>query len=184
LKLAELLSKKGEWGEVVTLLQKALDNEAACPRIHSRLAAGYAASGQRGKAIETLRLGVARYPNHAGLASNLAWMLLEQGGRLEEAFSLAQKAYSLAPEDPAVADTFGWAFYKRGLYTRAIWLFEQALQSEPNHPLVNYHLGLVRQSHGQQEQAVSALAKALQLGLSGPERVNAQQVLASLRESG
>jgi tetratricopeptide (TPR) repeat protein len=46
------------------------------------------------------------------------------------------------PNSPNVADTLGWAYYKRGMYDQAITQFKQALQAAPQSPTYHYHLGL------------------------------------------
>ncbi len=131
---------------MVSILKQAQDHNTKNHQIYSLLAKGYLKLGQINKAINILEKGTALNPNHGGLAVNLACLYLEQDQQQEKAFNLAQKAYSLRLDNPAVVDTLGWAFYKRGLNTRAVWLFEQALQQEPDQPLIKSHLSLAKQA--------------------------------------
>jgi tetratricopeptide (TPR) repeat protein len=184
LKLAELYILDNAWEELVSLLEEGLAHQASSPCLFSQLSKGYMEMGKNDLALDVLEQGVAQYPHEAGLLSNLAWVYLEIGQRQEEALNLAQKAYSLCPENPAVADTLGWAFYKKNLLTRALWMFEQALEAAPDNPILSYHLGLVLHAKGDENRAAAAFEKSLQLGLVEPEKRNAQQKLASLRASG
>lgn len=181
--LAELYREQGRWRRVVSCLEQAVHNKVDSKRIYSLLAQAYKEQGQRDKAIDTLQKGVECNPEYAPLAANLAWMYLEQKRDVSEAFNLAQKAYNLSPNKPAVVDTLGWAFYQRDLYTRAVWLFEQALSLEPDNPMVHYHLGLAWQAQGKTQQAARALQRAVQGGLCGSEKARAEQVLYSLNRT-
>ena len=53
-------------------------------------------------------------PNHAGAANNLAWLYAESGQQLDRAWSLAEKARTLMPDDPNIMDTLAWVYYKNG----------------------------------------------------------------------
>ena len=74
---------------------------------------------------------------HAAIAANnLAWMLAEGGGNLDQATELAQTAKSQAPDQPAFNDTLGWIYYKKNLVERsAVLLFQQALEKDPENAL-------------------------------------------------
>lgn len=51
--------------------------------------------------------------------NNLAWILAEGEKNLEEALSLAKEAKKKVPEDPEIADTLGWIYYKMKNYPLA-----------------------------------------------------------------
>ncbi len=59
-------------------------------------------------------------------ANNLAWLVAEKGGDLERALSLAQKARTLAPANPAVLDTLGFVHLKRREFSQAIDVLKAA----------------------------------------------------------
>ncbi len=74
------------------------------------------------------------------LKSNLSWVLLRSRGDPQRALSLAQEAYRLAPEEPAVVDALGWAYYRKKLYTRAVWHLREAEELAPKSAEVREHL--------------------------------------------
>ena len=80
---------------------------------------------------------------HAAIAANnLAWLLAEGGGNLDQATELAQTAKSQAPDQPAFNDTLGWIYYKKNLVEQSVPLFQQALEKDPENALTHFHLGM------------------------------------------
>jgi len=69
------------------------------------------------KANEAYQQALKLQPTFALAANNLAWNYGEYGGNLDEAIALARMAREQAPENPQVADTLGWLYYKKGEYT-------------------------------------------------------------------
>jgi len=73
------------------------------------------------------------------LLNNAASVLIEQG-RAAEAVPLARRALALAPKDPIVADTLGWALFKSGgSAEEAKALIQQAVQTMPGNPEIAEH---------------------------------------------
>jgi cellulose synthase operon protein C len=72
--------------------------------------------------------------------------MLQTGGNVDVAISLAQTARRLMPDSPNAADTLGWAYYQKGLYPTAIDLFKEALKKAPNDPTFQDHLKKAQQS--------------------------------------
>ncbi len=67
-------------------------------------------------------------PDDRDALNNLAWLLLEQGSRLEEAEALAAKAASRAgPDRPLAQDTLGRIQLARGRCPEAARTFGEAL---------------------------------------------------------
>ena len=62
-------------------------------------------------------------PENPLASNNLAYVMLQQGGNVDVAFSMAQTARRQLPDSPNAADTLGWAFYHKHVYTSAINLF-------------------------------------------------------------
>ena len=102
---------------------------------------------------------------------------------LDKAFDLAKQAYEQLPNDASIADTLGWAYYKKNLYTRAIWILEEAHKLEPEHPLILYHLGLAYEAQGNKELALENLRKALDSGLLDGYPKKAKRLLKLLMDN-
>jgi hypothetical protein len=56
-----------------------------------------------------------------------------------------------------------------------------AVEKMPEHPTVQYHLGLALWKSGEKEQAVEALEKALGSKLEFPERDEAKKLLEEIQ---
>lgn len=68
--------------------------------------------------------------------------MLNHGGDVNVALSLAQTARRGLPNLPNSADTLGWAYYHEGIYSSAVDSFQQAIKGNPKDPTFHYHLGL------------------------------------------
>ena len=80
-------------------------------------------------------------------SNNLAYVLLETNANPDMALQLAQDARRSLPGNSNVADTLGWAFYQKGIYSSAVTMFEEAIKlaaknKEPENATYHYHLGL------------------------------------------
>jgi tetratricopeptide (TPR) repeat protein len=94
--------------------------------------------------------------------SNLAWILLENHQETDRALKLAQDAYENDPGSVAFADTLGWAYYNKGIYSQAIWLLSEAEKKDPDNGFIKYHLGMTYYQKGEIEKAMEYLKSAEQ----------------------
>lgn len=114
------------------------------------------ANAQYRRALELL-------PRNPLAANNLAANLSDHGGNLDEALKFAQNARGMMPEDPNIADTLGWIYYKKGLYDTAYPLIADAARKLEKSAVVRYHHGMVLSKRGKQKEAVAELKQALAL---------------------
>jgi Flp pilus assembly protein TadD len=121
-------------------------------------------------------------PENPVASNNLAYVLLQQGGNVDVAFSMAQTARRLLPDNPNSADTLGWAFYHKKVYGSAIMLFKEALK-HPNedNPLFNYHLGLAYAKSGQTALARQQLDKVTRKNPDFPDLDELRRALAEAK---
>ncbi len=93
---------------------------------------------------------------------------------------LARRARAVRPNEPAVADTLGWALYKQRDYPQALALIQESAENLSSNPEVLFHLGMARYMMGQGEGARAALQQAVQSTEEFPSREEAQRRLALL----
>ncbi|MFB0519890.1 MAG: tetratricopeptide repeat protein, partial [Desulfatiglandales bacterium] len=117
----------------------------------------------------------------APVANNLAWLLAERGGNIDEALGLVQMAKEKMPKDPSIMDTLGWIYYKKGLYRSAIVELQESHENMPTNPVVLYHLGMAYLKNNQKEEAKAALEKALEIDKEFPGYNEARQALKDIR---
>ena len=100
-------------------------------------------------------------PDNANVLNALGYTLADRTDRYHEALELISRANELKPNDPAITDSLGWAFFRLGNYEESIKLLEKALAEFPDHE-VAAHLGEVLWITGQQERARQVWKEALE----------------------
>ena len=73
----------------------------------------------------------------APAANNLAWLMAENGGSLDEALAYAQNARAQQGDNGHIADTLGWIYYKKNAPLKAVSLLEEATEKLPENPVVD-----------------------------------------------
>jgi putative PEP-CTERM system TPR-repeat lipoprotein len=138
----------------------------------------------RGDDDEALRLYkrlVDIVPNSALAHNNLANLLLPIDA--EQAFSMALRAYELAPEDPFVLDTLGWMLVQLGELERGLSHLREAVARDSQSPSFRFHLAVALEEYGNKAEARHQLRRALQMNVDFPERVEAEERLRALADS-
>ena len=99
-----------------------------------------------------LRRVIVLRPDDAQAYNALGYTLADRTDRLAEAIALLDKALALAPEDPFILDSVGWAQYRSGNLARAQEYLERAYKVRPD-PEIAAHLGEVMWARGQRDEA-------------------------------
>ncbi len=99
--------------------------------------------------------------NNDFAANNLAYLMAEDGKDLQTALGYAQAARKHQPNDPNVADTLGWIYYKLGNFVLAREQAQFAVSKIPESGLFEYHLGMIHKGTNDNNQAETALKKAI-----------------------
>jgi predicted Zn-dependent protease len=136
--------------------------------------------GQFQKSRDAYELLLKSQPENETVLNNLAYLYAEELGDLERATTLAQKARSLAPDSPTVADTLGWILVKRNDLPNAIALIRESAQKLPNNAEIQYHLGVAYQMAGEFELARKALNEAAKSKVDFPGKSEIAKRLADL----
>jgi tetratricopeptide (TPR) repeat protein len=107
--------------------------------------------------------------------------MLEHGGNVNVAVTLAQTARKGMPDSPNSADTLGWAYYQQGVYNASIDLFQEAIKANPDNPTYHYHLGMAYQKSNNFAMAKKQLEYTLQIS---PNYSQAGEIKKILAENG
>ena len=164
--LIKLGSVQSERGATDQALQTYLDGSKAYPKetVFCLLAGGiYETKQDWENAKQQYRKVLEIQPDNPLASNNLAYVMLQQGGNVDVAFSMAQTARRQLPDNPNSADTLGLAFYQKHVYTSAINLFKEAVKKEPDNALFNYHLGLAYARSGQAALAKQQLERVVKI---------------------
>lgn len=147
---------------------------------HTLLGMMLQAQGRIDEATAQYEAAVSANPEAAVAANNLAEIYLAKGTDLNRALQLAQVAKARLPNEPAVSDTLGWAYYRRGLFDRAAVAMGEAVRLNSENPRFHYRLGLAQLGAGNQTAARSSFSKSLALGKPFDGADDARAKLASL----
>lgn len=148
------------------------------------LAQAYQSMGNAGAAIAQYEILIDQDPESALALNNLAWLYFESGdaGKRARALDMAGKATALAPDSPAIADTYGWIQFKSGKVDDGVQTLRKALSltSPKRSPEIAYHLAVALHENGATNEARETLLQALATTRPFGSRDNAQRLYDSL----
>ena len=143
-----------------TLLENTPSHAPALIRkalIHERL-------GDPQKAVDTYDALRQTDPESTIAWNNLAYFYATQFKDYDKALEYGERARSLSPDDPAVADTLGWILFLRKDLERAAALVREASAKLPDAAEVDYHLGMINYMTGNLSGAKINLERAVANG--------------------
>jgi tetratricopeptide (TPR) repeat protein len=91
-------------------------------------------------------------PDNAQALNALGYTLVDRTPRTAEGIKLIEKALALAPADPFILDSMGWAQYRMGNLDDSEKFLRRALADRPD-PEVAAHLGEVLWAKGERDRA-------------------------------
>lgn len=117
-------------------------------------------------------------PNNAIAYNNLAWVT----GRLnkEGAIAYAEKANTLAPNQPAFMDTLAMLLSDKGDYAKAVELQSKALALQPQNAWSKLNLAKIHIKGGRKDLARKELDELTKLGDKFPAQAEVASLLTSL----
>lgn len=185
-KLGEVQAASGHADRALATYQQSIKD-------HPREASFYILMGQLYEARQDWKSAQNVYqkalelkPEDPTASNNLANVMLQTGGSLDVALSLAQTARRALPDSSDVADTLGWIYYQMGAYGSAVGLLQEALKlREKNNiredPGIHYHLGLAYEKAGKPSLARQQLEQVLKLDPNYSDAAEVKKQLAQLK---
>lgn len=140
----------------------------------------YDLQGKSTEAKQNYEQALQNDPNQFLAANNLAYLLADQGKDLDTALKYAQVARNKRPEDPSIADTLGWVYYKLNRPVLAKDSAQFALSKQPDNPVYQYHLGMIYKSANQRSEAETVLKKAVANPVAFKEKSDAEEALKDI----
>ena len=120
-------------------------------------------------------------PGNGVALNNLAFLIAESGGDLDQALTYAQRAKQILPNLAEVSDTLGWIYLKKNLSDNAIQIFTDLVTREPNQSTYRYHLGMALSQKGDRPRAMKELEQALK---NNPPKDEAGKIRALMSKLG
>jgi cellulose synthase operon protein C len=167
-KLGKVQIQEGATDQAIALYQQAIKDNPGEARFYLLAGELYESKQDWDNAKSMYEQALKISPDNARVCNNLAYVMLEQGGNVDVALSMAQTARRGMPESPSAADTLGWAYFHKGIYQTAISQFQEALRLNAKHGNADdgvfyYHLGLAYQKLNQNALARQQLERAMKL---------------------
>jgi putative PEP-CTERM system TPR-repeat lipoprotein len=128
-RLHGLLLTMGKPEEAASLTQKWLKEHPKDVPVRHYLGQQSLAKGDFKEAAAQYRAAVELEPENPALLNDLAWSLAEI--KDAKAIEYAERAYRIAPNNAAVANTYGWVLVQRGDMVQGIQLLRRAVDLDP-----------------------------------------------------
>lgn len=151
--------------------------------LYTTLGALYEGQGNWQEAQTLYQRALGLQPEEPLAANNLAYIMLEHGGNVTVALTLAQTARRGFPKIPNSADTLGWAYYQNAAYSLAAPLLEEAVKGAPTNAGYRYHLGMTYQKLNDTKRARIELEKSIRMDPQAPSAEKATHALSELSPS-
>jgi tetratricopeptide (TPR) repeat protein len=181
LSLAGTYLRMGKQDHAIKEYEAVLAKDTNSIQAHMMLGIIHGNRGEYNKAQSRYETILKLNPRFVPAANNLAWIIAQQGGNLDVALGHAQTAREGKPDDPYVADTLGWVYYKKNAFLLAVNLLKEAVEKMPNEPAVQYHYGMAQAKNNNPAEAKKALQTALKLNPSFDGAEEAKKTLEGLK---
>jgi tetratricopeptide (TPR) repeat protein len=178
LALAQAYADLGKSKDALADLQEAAKLAPQSAEIPLRMGMIYQQSQQWDQAFAAYEQAVKLDGKLVAAYNNLAWLSAERKQRLDEGEAWAAKAVALAPQAPALQDTYAWVKRARGDLKGALQLLQVA--SSTGNPEIVYHLGIVQQEMGRKDEARASFKRALDISPKFSQAPDALQRMQQL----
>jgi tetratricopeptide (TPR) repeat protein len=175
--LGGALQAKGNIGQAIGSYEKAVELAPGNPGMVAALADALRIAERREKAIAQYRRLLKIAPDNVYAMNNLAFLLGETGGDLEEALGLASQALRGIPGDDSFKDTLGFIYVKKNQGREGAQILQSLSRKYPSNPEIRFHFALALAEMGQKAQARTELEAALS---NGPDPSMRKEILISL----
>jgi tetratricopeptide (TPR) repeat protein len=181
LALAAIYERKDRIPDALLMLEAALPRVPDPEELWLRVARLQRARGDGAEAKYAYEQVLARKPESAGVLAELARVHAELLRQPSAAQELAERAYALAPEQPSVAETFGWMLLQQGHTDTALPLLREAAAAQPASAEAQYHYAVALMKRGDTRAARAAMERVRDLSPTLADARFAKKALAGAR---
>jgi tetratricopeptide (TPR) repeat protein len=179
--LAHLLTDQERYEEAKEFFEKAVANQPNDATLLIQLGITCDHLDDLECAERVSRQAIQIDPTYAEAYNFLGYYYAERGIKLDEAVELIQKAMELQPNDPNITDSLGWAYFKKGDYSKAVEILQTAVSliDETNafgSSVILEHLGDAYHKAGELEKAREYWKEATE---AAPKSETAQEKLTA-----
>jgi len=149
---AQILRDSGDTAGAFALLTQALAAHPDDPDLLYDVAMVAEKLGRLDVAEEKLSRLIELKPTNAHALNALGYTLVDRTPRIAEGLVLIERALALAPDDPFILDSMGWAQFRMGRLDEAEASLRRAMAERPD-PEIAAHLGEVLWAKGDRARA-------------------------------
>ncbi len=157
---AQLLRDAKRNDEAIEVLRQGLSRLPDDPELLYEAAMQADQLGRYEESEKWLRHLIKVRPDYAHAYNALGYGFLERRVRIPEATELVEKALKLAPNDYAIMDSVGWAYYLGGKLDESVAMLKKAFAGTGD-PEIAAHLGEALWARGDREEAEKIWKKSL-----------------------
>jgi tetratricopeptide (TPR) repeat protein len=180
MRIGETYRRKGDANNAIKALQKARETLPDNAYVLATLGLVLDGASRKPEAKQFYEATLKVQPDNAVVLNNLAFLLAETGGDLNDALTKAQRAKQISPNIYEISDTLGWIYLKKGLADNAIDVFKELVAKEPHHATYHFHLGMAYSQKGDRTKAMEQLKEALKFNPSSDEKEKIQALITKL----
>jgi tetratricopeptide (TPR) repeat protein len=165
--LGNIAASMDKHREAVEIYKKAIqalphENNENWPMFYS-IAISYDKIGQKEAAEENLLKALRLSNRNSSVLNYLGYTWLVEGKNPERAVRMIMDAYRKSPYEGHIIDSLGWAYFRLGIYDKALEYLEQASDMNPGNAVISDHLGDIYWFSGRKNEAVFQWKHALVL---------------------
>ncbi len=180
LRLGDAYLQKGNSQQAISELETAKNLNPKDAQSNAMLALALSKAGKTADSERAYREALALEPENPLVKNNLAYLLAEKGGNLDDALRLAQEASRQQPGILPLSDTLAYIYIKKNLPDSAIQILSNATRKDPKQPVYRYHLAMALLQKGDKSGARRQCEAALSDGPSKADEEKIRALLAGL----
>jgi len=143
--LGDLLRSKERYADAAKVFDTAISRVPTPGPRHAALFFGRGMCLERTKnwpgAEADLKRALELMPEQPYVLNYLGYTWIDRGENLERGMELLQRALKQRPDDGAITDSVGWAYYRLGKFELAVEYLERAIQLKADDATIVDHLG-------------------------------------------
>ncbi|MCG5510849.1 XrtA/PEP-CTERM system TPR-repeat protein PrsT [Ectothiorhodospira lacustris] len=176
--LSNALWLKNDYTDAIFVMQEWVDSNPADIGLLMQLAGAYVALDNETQAISVYQRVLVLQPNAVPVLNNLAW--LNKARDLGQAKHYAERAISLAPDDPFVLSTVGMIRLEEGDDEASYRYLREAVERAPDNLEIRLNLSKVLVARKSFDQARDSLGSIIEEGQGGAVVEEAKALLEAL----
>ncbi len=167
LTLADLYRQMERWPDAAREYTAAIERLPALEKRHWVVLFGraiaYERSKQWDKAEADLLKALEFQPEQPMVLNYLGYTWVDMNRHVDRGTDMIKRAVALRPNDGAIVDSLGWAYYRLGRYEEAVTQLERAVELKGADPVITDHLGDAYWKVGRRAEARFQWRRALGL---------------------